>query len=103
MALLRRWWAQQDNAFMADQAARSEERASCDEKVNRLRADHEAEMKQIRADHVLEVAELRRSFDRRFNAMARALREIVLLVPDGDNRAKATEVLLQLSIDEGEA
>lgn len=88
---------------MADQMARAEERASCEEQVSRLRSEHEAEMKQIRADHVLECAELRRSFDRRFNAMAKALREIVLLVPDGEQRMRATEVLLQLSIDEGEA
>lgn len=71
--------------------------------MERLRTEHDAKMAQIRADHLVEVAELRRSFDRRFAAMSRALREVVFLVPDGAKRTKATEILLQLSIDEGEA
>jgi hypothetical protein len=102
-AFMRRWWAQQDNAFAADQNARAEERAACEEQIDKLRGEHRAQCEQMRADHIHEALELRRSFDRRFQAMARALRDVVLLVPDGPARQEATEILLRLSVDEGEA
>lgn len=102
-AFMRRWWKQQDNAFVADQNARAEERANCDDQIRLLRAEHTAAIAQLREQHVTDMSELRDSFQRKLSGFAVALKACIDLIPEDDERrAEATRILLQLSVDERE-
>lgn len=89
LALLRRWWSQQDNAFEADKSARHEERESCEEQIARIRIEHQAEVARVEA-----------RFIRRYEASSDAVRKLVDLMPE-ELRPEAAAIVLDMTIAEG--